>query len=607
MFSQPRPRHRFGLVLCLLALIAIPNLVGAALPAGVERAKTYEELGTALERIAGRTASAPEPYRLAVGPLVLADRDGNGAPDNDGLIAISTAEMDAIMNSVPGNVDPATGLPWNTRERFGLSTMGRELLAARIGNPDGTRVLVITQQHGNEYTGTEAALLVLRYLSFNRLRSVRRLLDNVDLLMIIRANPDGGEPDGERCVMATDMYDGVVRQGSPFVSSVDGFLVSDCAFYRSNVDPRASDQTLLASGALYGFYGHGFNLNRYHFIGFDDPAHVQYDQHIYPVEAQAMVAVARAFKPQVIWDLHNNNEQVACDDGGIEVDAQQDLFYQSYFSPGLPRAGCVGASKLVNTSVYTTEDLGDEAKRLGAYLVRSLDVTSFGSAARYAQTSSTLPPEAGIADDSYGRYVYSDGTRPFFSATHEVANLNELVVSFQTDTEHQVPYEPGGDVLDNERARINLHRIGVMALLRTVVSGRHLRSPLGDGWDDLPKPELFLPAFSTQLAGAFSDPWFYIVFGELDDTDLDNEEYRAAFRARGLESALDGALAYSEQVGLYDACSLLSPDGLCQSVIDYDPSDPQERSPAFQQAWRVDLMADYLHQSVQLTIDPPSD
>ncbi len=607
MSCHPNRRGLVRFALCLLICIAAPRWAVAEAPVGVERAKTYAELRAALELIAARTTSAPDAHRLQVGPLVLADRDGDGVPDNNGLIPISAAEMDAIMHSVPDNQDPATGLPWNTRQRFGLSTMGRELLAARIGSREGTRVLVITQQHGNEYTGTEAALRVLRYLSFNRLRSVRRILDNVDLLMIVRANPDGGEPDAERCVMATDMYDGVVRQGSPFVSSVDGSLVSDCAFYRSNVDPRASDQTLLASGALYGFYGHGFNLNRYHFIGFDDPAHVQYDQRIYPVEAQAMVAVARAFKPQVIWDLHNNNEQVACDDGGIEVNAEQDLFYQSYFSPGLPRAGCVGTAKLVNTSIYITEDLGEEAKRLGAYLMQSLDVTRFGSAARYAQTSSTLPPEAGIADDSYGRYVYSDGTRPFFSATHEVANLNELVVSFQTDTEHQVPYEPGGDVLDNERARINLHRIGLMALLRTVVSGRHLRSPLGDGWDDLPKPELFLPAFSTQLAGAFSDPWFYIIFGELDDTDLASEEYRAAFRARGLESALDGALAYSEQVGLYDACSLLSPDGLCQSVIDYDPSDPQERSPAFQQAWRVDLMADYLHQSVQLTIDPPID
>jgi hypothetical protein len=467
--------------------------------------------------------------------------------------------------------------------------MGREILAARIGNPYGTRILVITQQHGNEFTGTEAALEVLHYLTKNKKPAVQKILDNINLLVIVRANPDGGEPDPDRCVLPTDVLDGFVRSGSPFINS-DGSPAADCAFYRLNVDPRASDITDIDTGAVFGYFGHGFDLNRYHYIAFDQEG-PQSGKSIYPVETQAMVAVARAFKPEVIWDMHNNNEQIACENG-VEIPKEQSLWFYSAFSGYLPKAKCAGDEKLVNTSLFVVEEGGDDAKRLGAHLINVLEQEKFGSAARFSQTDSSLPPDSGTLESSYGTYEYANRTTPVFAGTHEVAAVNEFSFSLQTNTDHQIPFMLGGEFLPSVKARIALHKKGLKALLRSVADGFFDHGGSGDGgWEDLPQPEIFFGAFNSQFVDVISDPWFYIVFGYLSDEDLAKEPYAEALAQHDIPAHL-GSCA-----------NFLGGIGLCNSILDSDPSEHPEATVDFQAEWRFGIPDMYLHNPQPMAID----
>ena len=252
---------------------------------------TQEELPRVLNRIKRRAFR-----RVKVGPLI--KNGGNGGlinidipldpnlPINQSVCgpgaspSVRRAVVCTIEANGRGNVDPA---------RIGYSTQGRELLAARIGNRRGARVLVITQQHGNEVASTEAALEQLKRLSRGFGRQTRQILRRLDILFIMRANPDGGDPAPE-CPR-------VLPVGAPFLGA--------CALTRQNVDPTAGGGFLSDSEPdFFGVVGQGYNLNRYHYVGLDTP--------IRPVENQAMVAAAIAFRPDYVLDLHGDVPKTDC-------------------------------------------------------------------------------------------------------------------------------------------------------------------------------------------------------------------------------------------------------------------------------------------------------
>ncbi|MPW31241.1 hypothetical protein F9L16_19900 [Agarivorans sp. B2Z047] len=195
--------------------------------------------------------------------------------------SIRQAVVCTVNDGGRGNVNP---------ERVGTSTQGRDLLAIRMGNPNGTRVMVITQQHGNEPAGTEAALSIVRWLSTGFGRKTKTILANLDLLVLLRANPDGGEPDPDNCSL------------NPIPGTV---IDNDCALIRQNVDPMAGGAFAENSEADFvGIVGRGYDLNRYH--------HVTLDKPIRPLESQAMVAAALAFQPGVVLDLHGDLQKTDC-------------------------------------------------------------------------------------------------------------------------------------------------------------------------------------------------------------------------------------------------------------------------------------------------------
>ncbi len=76
--------------------------------------------------------------------------------------------------------------------QIGTSTQGRELWSARVGT--GDRVLMVQSAiHGNERTGTEALLGILRDLGTSEDAATQELLSSVTLVALPMVNPDGGE------------------------------------------------------------------------------------------------------------------------------------------------------------------------------------------------------------------------------------------------------------------------------------------------------------------------------------------------------------------------------------------------------------------------------
>ena len=75
---------------------------------------------------------------------------------------------------------------------IGRSHRGREIYAARVGT--GERVLLITSEiHGNEKTGTEALLALLRTLGSSNSPEAEALREGVTIVAVPKFNPDGAE------------------------------------------------------------------------------------------------------------------------------------------------------------------------------------------------------------------------------------------------------------------------------------------------------------------------------------------------------------------------------------------------------------------------------
>ncbi|MGH3367579.1 MAG: M14 family zinc carboxypeptidase [Nocardioidaceae bacterium] len=88
-------------------------------------------------------------------------------------------------------------------EQIGTSTQGRELWSARVGT--GDRVLMVQSAiHGNERTGTEALLGILRDLGTSQNAATAELLSKVTLVALPMVNPDGGELNRRANVISWD-------------------------------------------------------------------------------------------------------------------------------------------------------------------------------------------------------------------------------------------------------------------------------------------------------------------------------------------------------------------------------------------------------------------
>ncbi|HKJ56396.1 MAG TPA: M14 family zinc carboxypeptidase, partial [Nitriliruptoraceae bacterium] len=75
-------------------------------------------------------------------------------------------------------------------ESIGVSSEGRDIWLAKVGDPTKTPVMIINQQHGDEPHGAEASLDLIKKLSTG---SGRAILDELYVLVVPRVNVDGAE------------------------------------------------------------------------------------------------------------------------------------------------------------------------------------------------------------------------------------------------------------------------------------------------------------------------------------------------------------------------------------------------------------------------------
>lgn len=135
----------------------------------------------------------------------------------------------------------------------GTTNEGRPIQLATVGHGP-VRIMYISQQHGDEPLGTPAAVRALWTLGVPNTPFNRRLLDQVTLQVIVRANPDGHAHG-----------------------------------WRFNFDPTANPE--------FGERGKGYDINRYHNPGLAPENN--------PVpEAATIQRVYRAFRPSIVVDYH---------------------------------------------------------------------------------------------------------------------------------------------------------------------------------------------------------------------------------------------------------------------------------------------------------------
>ncbi len=203
-----------------------------------------------------------------------------------------------------------------TLEQAGSSGEGRPIWLARLGQTGNPAVMIITQQHGNEPHGTEAALDLMRKLAAGGAFS-RQVLDHLQVIFIPRVNPDGTARASR----------GNMDFSAPQTSAT-------CLRDDGSVDPQRLDQGLGANVTAYtaenGERRWSYDINRYHWPdwsqspqilcnpGLADQRH--FDPGLNPVpEAVAVRNAYDKYQPMWLGDVHNQNPAVVLDEADPEA------------------------------------------------------------------------------------------------------------------------------------------------------------------------------------------------------------------------------------------------------------------------------------------------
>ena len=233
-----------------------------------------------------------------------------------------------------------------------LSNTGREIPVVTIGSGP-QRIMIIAQQHGNEYVVSEAMVDLARDLSDNS-RESRAIRDALTLTIVPRVNVDG------------------------FDASVEDAF-GNTPPWRQNYDPSC------VSGPCPAFYqrGRGYDINRYHSFLEDGPEVDPYVGGPNPVpESVAMRLLFDEFQPSVVIDFHHQ---------GSYVDADGNLITGSTLWPN-------ATSSAEALGVVDQFEAGVElAKKVVTVMATELDQYGYANITLYPGT--TTP---GIARNAYG-------------------------------------------------------------------------------------------------------------------------------------------------------------------------------------------------------------
>lgn len=198
-------------------------------------------------------------------------------------------------------------------ESVAVTNQGRDVWLVKVGDPEKTPVLIITQQHGNEPHGTEAAINVIQSLISG---AGREILDSLYVLIIPRVNPDGSEL----------FTRGNVNFDTPPRDSRDCFDDNGAI----NIDELDQERGVFSTtyrdenGNPFSSY----DINRYHWPNWSQSWQIlcnpnlvgggtpdPYDPDMNPVpEARGVRAAYDAYQPIWVMDVHNQGSAKVQDD-----------------------------------------------------------------------------------------------------------------------------------------------------------------------------------------------------------------------------------------------------------------------------------------------------
>ncbi|WP_368505846.1 M14 family zinc carboxypeptidase [Alkalihalophilus sp. As8PL] len=130
---------------------------------------------------------------LLMSPAQAAQNNTGPAVPNQQNLSISgfmtyeqmTKRLDQIVSNSQGRVEV---------EAVGYSNQGREIYKATVGT--GDRVILIESEiHGNEKTGTEALLNILQFLGSSNSPKAKQIREEVTIVALPKVNPDSAELD----------------------------------------------------------------------------------------------------------------------------------------------------------------------------------------------------------------------------------------------------------------------------------------------------------------------------------------------------------------------------------------------------------------------------
>jgi predicted deacylase len=298
--------------------------------------------------VAGAGTAAADPQTRPNGPWSQPNQ-------NESLSSIR--DYDELVKTLEQLVARSHGAAELTYSPYRAKGTGRAIPIATVGNgPRG--IVIIANQHGNEFTVSNSALEIVRALTSNA-QGAKQIRDALTVTVIPRVNIDG--------------FDGTPT-GSPWRQNVDPFCtVSPCpAFYEP---------------------GRGYDINRYHSYLVSDPLDdpntgpLAVGQGDNPVPEALAVrnaydAAGGAQDVDVVMDLHHQ---------GTPIDAQGDMVTGSTLWPNATAtADALGIRPQFDQVVF-------RSKQVVSTLLEGIENKGYANFSRYP---GTLPP--GISRNAYG-------------------------------------------------------------------------------------------------------------------------------------------------------------------------------------------------------------
>lgn len=111
---------------------------------------------------------------------------------------------------------------FSEKKSIGKSFLGNEIYSLKLGNGN-LKVLVWSQMHGNESTGTKAMLDVFEFLQFEN-EWCKSILENITLHFVPMLNPDGASVYTRRNACGIDLNRDFLKESSPEIKILKAYV-----------------------------------------------------------------------------------------------------------------------------------------------------------------------------------------------------------------------------------------------------------------------------------------------------------------------------------------------------------------------------------------------